>query len=123
LATHSCILKGIAGVVIDGAARDVDEIRRLRLPIFTRHLAPTAGEAKGFGEIGAPIEICGRKIESGDWIIGDESGIVVVPQSLAMEMSNRAIDVLEKENRIREEIQRGSTLGQTTYLGKWDVKK
>jgi len=42
---------------------------------------------------------------------------------MAMEMANRAIDVLEKENRIREEIQRGSTLGKTTYLQKWDVKK
>ena len=32
-------------------------------------------------------------------------------------------DVLEKENRIREEIKRGSTLGQTAYLQKWDVRK
>jgi 3-hexulose-6-phosphate synthase/6-phospho-3-hexuloisomerase len=123
LATHSCKTKGIAGVIIDGAVRDVDEIRRLKFPIFARHLTPTAGEPKGFGEINAPIEISGRKIEPGDWIIGDESGVVVVPQNMAMEMANRAIDVLEKENRLREEIRRGSTLGQTTYLKKWDVKK
>jgi len=123
LATNSCISKGVVGVVIDGAARDIDDIRKLKFPIFVRHFTPTAGEPKGFGEINAPIEICGRKIEPGDWIIGDESGVVVVPKNNAMEMANRAIDVNEKENRIREEIQRGSTLGQTTYLKKWDVRK
>jgi 3-hexulose-6-phosphate synthase/6-phospho-3-hexuloisomerase len=123
LATNSCITRGIVGVIIDGAVRDIDDIRKLKFPLFARHFTPTAGEPKGFGEINAPIEICGRKVEPGDWIIGDESGVVVVPQSMAMEMANRAIDVLEKENRIREEIQRGSTLGQTQYLSKWDVKK
>lgn len=123
LATNSCRSKGVVGVVIDGAVRDIDDIRKMRFPIFARHFTPTAGEPKGFGEIGAPIEICGRKIEPGDWIIGDESGVVVVPKNLAMEMANRAIDVNERENRIREEIQRGSTLGQTAYLEKWDVQK
>ena len=69
------------------------------------------------------IECGGRKVEPGDWIIGDESGVVVVPRKDAMEIANRAIDVKEKEDRIREEIQRGSTLGKTTYLDKWNVKK
>ncbi|MFC1864476.1 orotidine 5'-phosphate decarboxylase / HUMPS family protein [Chloroflexota bacterium] len=123
LATNSCRSKGVVGVVIDGAVRDIDDIRKMEFPIFARHFTPTAGEPKGFGEIGAPIEICGRKIGPGDWIIGDESGVMVVPKNLAMEMANRAIDVNEKENRIREEIQRGSTLGQTAYLKKWDVQK
>ena len=123
LATYSCLSKGVVGVIIDGAARDIDDIRKIQFPVFARHFTPTAGEPKGFGEINAVIECGGRRVEPGDWIIGDESGIVVVPQKYALEMANRAIDVNEKENRIREEIRRGSTLGQTTYLKKWDVKK
>jgi 3-hexulose-6-phosphate synthase/6-phospho-3-hexuloisomerase len=123
LATNSCITQGVVGVIIDGAVRDIDDIRKLRFPLFARHFTPTAGEPKGFGEINAPIKVCGSRIEPGDWVIGDESGVVVVPEDAAMEMANRAIDVLEKENRIREEIRRGSTLGQTMYLKKWDVKK
>lgn len=123
LATNSCRSKGVVGVVIDGAVRDIDDIRKLKFPLFARSFTPTAGEPKGFGEINAPIEVCERKVEPGDWIIGDESGVVVVPKSLAMEMANRAIDVKERENRVREEIQRGSTLGQTVYLKKWDVNK
>jgi 3-hexulose-6-phosphate synthase/6-phospho-3-hexuloisomerase len=123
LATNSCRSQGVVGVVIDGAVRDIDDIRKMKFPLFARNFTPTAGEPKGFGEINAPIEVCGRKVEPGDWIIGDESGVIVVPNNMAMEMANRAIDVNEKENRIREEIQRGSTLGQTQYLSKWDVKK
>ena len=123
LATNSCRSRGVVAVVIDGAVRDIDDIRKMNFPIFARHFTPTAGEPKGFGEINAPIEICGRKVEPGDWIIGDESGVMVVPKNIAMEMANRAIDVSERENRIREEIQRGSTLGQTMYLKKWDVQK
>jgi 3-hexulose-6-phosphate synthase/6-phospho-3-hexuloisomerase len=123
LATNSCQSQGVVGVVIDGAVRDIDDIRKMKFPVFARHFTPTAGEPKGFGEINIPIEICERKVEPGDWIIGDDSGVVVVPRNLAVEMANRAIDVKEKENRLREEIQRGSTLGQTAYLKKWDVQK
>jgi len=123
LATNSCISQGVIAVIIDGAVRDIDDICKMRFPLFARHFTPTAGEPKGFGEINSTIEICGRKIEPGDWVIGDESGVVVVPQKLAMEIANRAIDVNEKENRIREEIKQGSTLGKTLYLKKWDLTR
>src|SRR5205807_100151 len=57
---------------------------------------------------------------AGDWIVGDESGLIVVPQEQAVEMANRAIDVLERENRIREEIKRGGTLSSVLELEKWE---
>ena len=123
LATNSCIQQGVAAVIIDGSARDIDDIRKLQFPVFARHFTPTAGEPKGFGEINAAIECGGRHVEPGDWIVGDESGIMVVPKKVAMEMANRAIDVKEREDRIREEIKRGSTLAKTIYLKKWDVKQ
>jgi len=57
---------------------------------------------------------------TGDWIIGDESGVIVVPQEHAVEIANRALDVLERENRIREEIKRGRTLSSVQELEKWE---
>ena len=123
LATWSCKVKGIAGVVIYGAARDVDEIKKADYPIFARHLVPNAGEPKGFGEIGVELNIMGVKIRPGDWIIGDESGIAVVPREEAVEIANRALDVMEHENRIREEIKMGSTLSAVMELEKWEVER
>jgi 3-hexulose-6-phosphate synthase/6-phospho-3-hexuloisomerase len=120
LATNSCISQGVAGVIIDGAARDIDDIRKLEFPVFARHFTPTAGENRGLGEINVEIECATQNVAPGDWIIGDESGIVVVPKKMAMEMANRAIDVKEKEDRIREEIRRGSTLAKVLRLKKWD---
>ena len=120
LASNSCLVKGVEGVVIDGAVRDLDTILELNFPCFSRHVAPHAGEPKGLGEIGSEIECGGQKVHAGDWIVGDESGILVVPQDQALEMANRAVDVLERENRIREEIKRGGTLSSVLELEKWE---
>jgi 3-hexulose-6-phosphate synthase/6-phospho-3-hexuloisomerase len=113
-------VKGIEGVVIDGAARDVDDIRAMEFPVFARHVVPNAGEPKGFGEIGAEIRCGGQTVRSGDWIVGDDMGVVVVPQEEAQEIANRALDVKEHENRLREEIQRGSSLSKVLKLKKWE---
>lgn len=120
LATHSARERGLAGVVIHGALRDTTEIRELAFPAFASLVTPAAGEPKGFGEIGAPVVIAGMKIFPGDWLVGDDDGLVVVPKARAAEVANRAMDVLERENRLRVEIQNGSTLSQVAYLEKWE---
>lgn len=122
LATWSAKIKELAGVVIDGAVRDIDDILKMDFPVFCRYISPNAGEPKGFGEIGAEI-VCGNQtVQTGDWIIGDDSGVVVVPQEIAQEIANRALDVKEQENRIREEIKAGSTLGAVVKVKKWEKK-
>ncbi|MFA6331919.1 MAG: 3-hexulose-6-phosphate synthase [Methanoregula sp.] len=122
LATLSCVKKGIAGVVIDGAVRDVDDIRAMKYPLFAKAIVPNAAEPKGMGEINAEIQCCGQYVRPGDWIIGDESGVVVVPAERAYEIARRALEVRKTEERIREEIHRGSTLAQVGYLVKWEKK-
>lgn len=122
LATLSCIQKGISGVVIDGAVRDVDDIRALKYPVFAKATVPNAGEPKGMGEINAEIQCCGQWVRPGDWIIGDESGVVVIPAEQAYEIARRALEIRKTEERIREEIQRGSTLAQIAHLEKWEKK-
>jgi len=122
LATNSCLAKKIAGVVIDGAIRDTGEIRKLKFPAFAKIITPTAGEPKGFGELNVPVNIGGRKVFPGDWIVGDDDGVVVIPRKEVAEITNRAMDILEKENRLRKEIKDGSTLSQITELLKWEKK-
>jgi len=122
LATNSAIQRGIAGVVIFGGARDTGDIRALGFPLFSSLVSPTAGEPKGFGEIGVPIRIAGVRISPGDWIIGDDDGVCVIPREKALEYVNRAMDVLERENRLRAEIQAGSTLTQVGYLLRWEKR-
>ena len=122
LATRSAIKRELAGLVIDGAVRDIDDLKQLGFPIFTRYQVPNAGEPKGYGEIGLEISCGEQTVQSGDWIIGDDSGVVVVPKQMAQEIANRALDVKEHENRIREEIKRGNSLSSVLHVKKWEKK-
>jgi len=120
LASWSCKMKKISGAVIDGAVRDVDDIVKMDFPVFAKNIASNAGEPKGYGEIGIEIVCGGQNVRNGDWVVGDDSGVVVVPKESAVEIGNRALDVMEKENRIREEIKRGSVLSVVMELEKWE---
>ena len=122
LTTHGAIQRRIAGIVIDGAVRDTPEIRKLKFPVFSKLIMPNAGEPKGFGEIGVPVNISGVKVFSGDWIVGDDDGVVCVPKDKVVEIANRAMGVLEQENRLREEIEEGSTLAKVIELLRWEKK-
>ena len=120
LATESAIRRRLAGVVIDGAVRDADEIRRLAFPAFATVVCSHAGYPKGLGEIGGPIRLCGQEVLPGDWLIGDADGVMHLAKTEVVEMANRAQDVLEAENRLRAEIREGRTLSQVAYLQKWE---
>jgi len=122
LATHSAVQRKLGGVVIDGALRDSPEIMAMKFPSFSRLVMPNAGEPKGFGEIGVPVTVGNMRVEPGDWLLGDDDGVVVLPKAIAVEYANRSMDVLEKENRIREEIKEGSTLSKVTELLRWEKK-
>ena len=123
LATHSALQKKISGVVIHGAIRDIAEIRKLNFPVFTKMVMPNAGEPKGFGEINIPIQISGIQINPGDWIIGDDDGLMAIPLAEADGRVNYGMDCLERENRIREEIlSEKSSLGKVMDVLKWEKR-
>jgi 3-hexulose-6-phosphate synthase/6-phospho-3-hexuloisomerase len=120
LASHSSQVRGLAGIVVDGAVRDIDDIRAMKFPVWSRWVVPNAGEPKGFGEIGGEVRCGGQQVRTGDWVIADDMGVVIVPQEQAQEVANRAIEVHERENRLREEIRRGKTLSSVLHLKKWE---
>ncbi len=70
-----------------------------------------------------PLRIHGQSIKPGDWLVGDEDGVVVIPKEEVAEGANRAMDVLEKENRLRKEIKEGGTLSQIAEILKWEKPK
>ena len=120
LATRSALFRGISGIVIDGAVRDWDDIIELPVPVYAKAVQPNAGEPKGFGEINAEISCCGQTVRPGDWLIGDKSGVVVIPKERAYEIARRAAEVHRTEIRIRAEIENGDTLGSLQQLLRWE---
>ncbi len=71
---------GLAGVVTDGAARDVAGISQVGLPVYARGLTANSSQKNGPGTVGADISIGGVIIRSGDIIVGDRDGVAVLPQ-------------------------------------------
>lgn len=123
LASNSAMRKGIAGVVIHGAIRDTAQIRALGFPAFARLVMPHCGEPKGMGEINVPVVISGVRVCPGDWVVGDDDGVVVLPKEKAEELANRGMDCLEAENRILKEIlAEKTTLGKVLELIKWEKR-
>jgi len=120
MATLSCIQRRLAGVVIDGAIRDTMNIREMKFPAFASLVDPVAGEPKGQGMIGVPLKIGGQQVRTGDWLVGDDDGVVVIPRERVVEVANRAQAVLEQEDREMAEIRDGSTLGQVSELMRWE---
>lgn len=85
---------------------------------------PTAGEPKGLGEVNVPIRVSGIQINPGDWIVGDDDGLMVIPKTEAGMRVNYGMDCLEKENRIRQEIlSEKSSLGKVIDVLKWEKSK
>ena len=73
--------KGVAGVVVDGGVRDLEEIAEFGFAVFARHLLPTTGRTRLKVEaINEPVVVDGVLVEPGDIIVGDETGIVCLPQ-------------------------------------------
>lgn len=76
--------RGIKGMIVDGAVRDVAEFVALKLPVMARAVSPRSGTSReGWGEVNVPIACGGVVVNPGDVIIGDPEGVVVVPRARA----------------------------------------
>ncbi len=98
------VQKGLAGTVIDGAVRDIDDVRELRYPLFARHVCPRAGAFEKQAEMQIPIICGGTIVNPGDLVVGDIMGVVVVPQARIEEVLAKAEEILDKEEKILAEM-------------------
>ncbi len=103
LMTRAAMARGIAGLVVDGAVRDSEEIAELGFPCFARGAVPR-GPHKGFGgTVDAPISCGGVPVASGDLILGDADGIAVVPLARVEEVLEavRALQAREADTIVK----------------------
>jgi len=101
---------GIAGVVIDGAVRDLDGISQVGLPVYARGLTANSSQKNGPGTIGAEISIGGVIVHSGDIIVGDSDGIAVLSRENISDALEGIKAVRERERAIEERIAAGMTM-------------
>jgi len=107
LTTLSAALKGLAGVVIDGAIRDLADIRGSQLPVFARAVVPNAGGAEYVGKLQVPVACGGMVVNPGDWLVGDDDGVVVIPLGQLEETIEKAERIVRAEKKIAKAIRSG----------------
>lgn len=99
--------KGLGGIIVDGAIRDIDEITQLRFPAYSRSVSPGGCDKDGPGEINVPISCGGTVVEPGDIVVGDRDGIAVVPRAHAAEVLDLVQALVQREATRLAEINAG----------------
>ncbi len=97
LIARRALQAGVAGFVVDGAVRDVEELAALRLPVYARAITPAGPYKHGPGRLDVPVSIGGVVVAPGDLLVGDGDGVVVVPADQAEAVLTGAEAVLERE--------------------------
>jgi 4-hydroxy-4-methyl-2-oxoglutarate aldolase len=106
-------VKGVAGVIVDGACRDIDEARELRFPAFAR--TPVARTARGRvheQSSGQPVSLGRVHVVPGDLVMADGSGVVIVPKGRAEQVIARAEQIVAREELMQADLRAGRPVSQ-----------
>jgi 4-hydroxy-4-methyl-2-oxoglutarate aldolase len=99
--------QGVAGILVDGAVRDLDELVAIGLPIWTRFVR-AQGATKGVaGKLDVPVVVCGAEIRSGDLVVMDCDGAMALPSERVDEVLPLAVERAEREAAMRQRYASG----------------
>ena len=113
LAALAASLSGAAAVVIDGGCRDIEEVRATNLWVASRFVTPLSGKTRIRVEsIGEPVHLGGILVRTGDLIVGDQTGIVIVPRMQIAEVLARAEAIVEKDRMIETALRAGKSFSE-----------
>jgi len=111
LVAYACKVAGLAGVIIDGMATDIGEVRKYNVPLWCRGLSAVTTKRIGLaGEFCVPVSCGGVAVNPGDVIIADECGVVVLDRADAEAAAERAIGMQDAEIASRKRLDSGEKL-------------
>lgn len=109
---------GVQGFVVDGVIRDAAAAREINFPVFSIGTTVAAGNKHGGGVVGARIAIGGVPVESGDYIVGDLDGVIIIPQADIEAVLAGAEAKVEKDAAREQEALHNGEESIRAYLAK-----
>lgn len=100
LMVHYCKLRKAAGIIVDGAIRDADEIAEMDFPVYAKSVIPNGPYKNGPGEINTPVSFAGITVRPGDIVVADGDGILFIDPEEAPGILKAVKEVVEKEKNI-----------------------
>ncbi|MDA8032769.1 MAG: RraA family protein [Actinomycetota bacterium] len=114
-------VRGVAGVVVDGACRDLDDARRLGFPVFARAGVPVTARGRIVEEAwNEPVTIGGVPVAPGDYVVADASGVVFVAKDRAGEVVNLAEAVVAREAAMADAVRAGESIVEVMHDRRFD---
>jgi regulator of RNase E activity RraA len=116
--------RGVAGVIVDGACRDIDQARGLAFPIFARAAVPVTARGRIVEEsCREPVMIGGVPVAPGDWVIADSSGVVFLPSGRALEAVVLAEKIAAREAAMADAIRAGESIVDVMHDSRFDAER
>lgn len=107
--TTAAEVRGVRGLVIDGGVRDVAALEAHRFPVFSALIAlPGATKVSG-GEIGRAVRVGEVDVSTGDWVVGDRDGVIVIARDELRDTLERARARAAKETAMFTKLRKGAT--------------
>jgi 4-hydroxy-4-methyl-2-oxoglutarate aldolase len=102
--------KGLAGLVVDGAVRDIAQIRTFRFPVYSRSVCPASGTTRRIFTTQVPVQCGGVTVEPGEVLFGDDDGIVVATEAHLGSLLDAAQSIQAIESQTLARMERGESL-------------
>lgn len=119
--TFAAIQKGVAGVIIDGASRDVDIIEETSFPIYARGVVPLTARGRNVqGDYNCLVQLGGVQVRPGDIVMADVNGVVVIPAEHATEVLTVTGDIFKREAEIVERLKQGIPFSEVDRQSGYD---
>ena len=107
--TLAAQIRGISGLVIEGAARDSVALGNRNFPVFSRGLAIGACAKTKFGAVNEPLDFGGLSAQPGDIVVGDRDGMVIIDWDLVGRVYEAGLQRRGREQLLTEQLQKGKT--------------
>ena len=105
LSAQTLATRGVLGFVVDGGSRDTELVLEQRFPVWCSFLTPSDIVARWIPDAyGAPVDIGGVTISTGDFLLADRDGVVIVPRAIAEEVVTRTEEVVSTESDMRRAL-------------------
>ncbi len=105
LSAQTLAARGVLGFVVDGGSRDTELVLEQRFPVWCSFLTPSDIVARWIPDAyGAPVDIGGVTISTGDFLLADRDGVVIVPRAIAEEVVTRTEEVVSTESDMRRAL-------------------
>ncbi len=112
LSSKNSQIRGLGGTVIYGATRDVEAVCNLNYPVFSRAVVPNAGQPLANGEDNITLNCGGVEVKPGDWVFGDDCGVVIIDKEIVMDVVKEALRIKKDEDKILRHLEEGLSLSE-----------